>query len=375
MKHLAYRSGAFVASLITLLAAGSTGFGQTQQEFAYVADSLNSTISQYRIGPDGSFTPLAPATVPASRPYAMSPHPAGSFLYAVNNRNGTVSQYRVNENGTLAPLSPATVPTGSGDPGGSNPLSIAVHPRGGSAYVVNNADSTVSQYRVNADGTLAPLSPPTVPTGPQPLSVAVHPGGSVVYVTHFLGRDGSAGAISQYRVNANGTLTLVSDAPVGAGDKPSSVAVHPTGNFAYVVNSQEEPVTVLQYRVGTNGALTPLSPAKVVAGSPKSMQGGMSFITTSPDGRSAYVVNNTEGTVWSYEVGADGRLQKVDSIRAGRHANSVAVHPNGGSIYAGGRDVLQSRIGAGGRLTAPSRATAAGNPSASLQSAIVVIRR
>jgi 6-phosphogluconolactonase len=71
--------------------------------------------------------------------------------------------------------------------------------------------------------------------------------------------------ISQYTIGPNGVLTPMNPATVGAGNGPSSVAVDPLHKYAYVTNSTGN--TISQFNIGTNGALTPTSPATARAGS------------------------------------------------------------------------------------------------------------
>jgi 6-phosphogluconolactonase (cycloisomerase 2 family) len=64
-------------------------------------------------------------------------------------------------------MTTATVATGKG------PAWIAVDRARHFAYVVNITDNTVSQYATAADGSLTPLTTPTVPTGTQPFVIAI----------------------------------------------------------------------------------------------------------------------------------------------------------------------------------------------------------
>ena len=73
-----------------------------------------------------------------------------------------VSQYSIEADGTLTPLAPSTV--GSGDA----PVSVTVEPSGQFAYVASENSSNVSQYSVESDGTLTPLVPDAVDAGWNP---------------------------------------------------------------------------------------------------------------------------------------------------------------------------------------------------------------
>src|SRR6202011_1547651 len=95
--------------------------------------------------------------------------------------------------------------------------------------------------------------------GSGPFSVAVDPSGKFAYVVN----EGD-NTVSGYTINATtGALTPIAGSPFAgtAGTYPQPVAVDPSGKFAYVANSSS--TTVSGYTINaTTGALTP------VAGSP-----------------------------------------------------------------------------------------------------------
>ena len=141
-------------------------------------------------------------------------------------------------------------------PAGNRPVSVTVDPTGKFAYVANQFSDDVSQYRIETNGTLSALSPATIAAGGSPVSITVDPTGQFAYVANQLSDD-----VSQYGIEANGTLSLLTSDPltpnpVGAGDGPFSVAVDPSGKFAYVANSGSDNVS--QYSIGTDGRLSPL---------------------------------------------------------------------------------------------------------------------
>ena len=98
-----------------------------------------------------------------NHPYSVTVDPSGHTAYVTNLGSDTVSQYRIDATGTLTPLSPPTVSTGT------EPSSITVDPSGHTVYVMNRDSNTISQYSIDATGTLTPLSPPTVSTGMVPI--------------------------------------------------------------------------------------------------------------------------------------------------------------------------------------------------------------
>jgi 6-phosphogluconolactonase (cycloisomerase 2 family) len=76
-------------------------------------------------------------------------------------------------------------------------------------------------------------------------------------------------SVSTYVVDAAaGRLKYIGK--VAAGTSPFSVAVDPSGRYAYVANLNS--ANVSQYTIGANGALTPMATATVAAeASPRSV--------------------------------------------------------------------------------------------------------
>ena len=91
--------------------------------------------------------------------------PQGRFVYVANWGSDDVSQYSIEADGTLSPLAPPTVATGDA------PVSVTVDPSGQFAYVASENSSDVSQYRIEADGTLTPLDPDEVDAGRNPTAI------------------------------------------------------------------------------------------------------------------------------------------------------------------------------------------------------------
>jgi 6-phosphogluconolactonase len=151
-----------------------------------------------------------------------------------------------------------TITTGAVDP-----QSIAVDPAGKFAYVMNagcngGVGGYVSMYTINpTTGALASIGPPvfTYDIGSYPNFVTVAPSGKFVYVTNsgnvYAPDDGS---VAMYSIDAT-TGALTSIGTIAAGSTPTSIAIHPSGNFAYVTNSASNDVSMYSIDSAT-GALT-----------------------------------------------------------------------------------------------------------------------
>ena len=85
-------------------------------------------------------------------------------------------------------------------------------------------------------------------------------------------------------------MTLKRSGPYPVGDEPQAMAFAPDSRHAYVVNEEDNSVSVLNGRTGAVTATVP------VGRSPRAI--GMS-----PDGRLAYVSNGDDNTVSVLRVG------------------------------------------------------------------------
>jgi 6-phosphogluconolactonase (cycloisomerase 2 family) len=343
--------------------------------YLYVANSLGDDISAYSISlTTGALKPLPSSPFAAGHsPRAERADPSGRFLYVANAASNDVSAYTINSTtGELKAVS------GSPFAAGSNPSSVNVDVTGSFAYVANHGSNNVSAYRINAStGALTPVAGSPFAAGTQARFVQVDPSGKFCYVVNAGSNDvwtytiqpgtgaltltargkvrarqapmgvafaaGSspvtytpkfayvgnllAGVFGYTVDSASGALTPISGSPF-SGSTPRSVAVDPTGRFAYAANTSSDDVS--GYLIdATTGALTP------VAGSPFVAGGGPQSVAVDPSGRFAYVANFLDNTVSAYtNDSATGALTSIPGspFRAVFPA-SVAVDPTGRFAY------------------------------------------
>jgi 6-phosphogluconolactonase (cycloisomerase 2 family) len=256
-------------------------------------------------------------------------------MFIVDNQTGGLAQ-----NGEVA--------------AGVDPSWVTVDPSNKYAYVTNIAGTTVSQYTIGGDGKLTAMTPATVAAGTRPSVVAVHPSGSYAYVAN-LGNSVAPSNVSQYRIESNGALTAMNPSSVAAGISPVSIAVDPSGRYAYVANTGDvispTPVAgnVSQYTIGSTGALTPMTPA-TVSNAVRPL-----FITVQPSGNYDYVADYDNSRVYQYTVASNGALAAMtpDFIGSGLGPGSIAVTPSGTHAYVacGSNRISQYRVGTDGKLT------------------------
>jgi 6-phosphogluconolactonase len=349
------------APLTVALGGGSTAVSYTPK-FAYIANQGSSTVassvSAFTINPSNGHL----ATVSGS-PFAdgasgtnassVAVDPWTRFAYVSNQGTNTVAAYTIDSStGILTPI------VGSPFPAGPGPTAVTVDPSGRFAYVANAGSGSpnvpsVSAYTINAStGALTAISGSPFATGGSnttSVSVTVDPTGQFVYVAST-SLVGGSGNIAVLAINADtGALSTVSGSPFSTGlNFPASVAVDPSGRFAFATNLQminsayvmssfsidaaTGAPTFLSYSsslgAGTNGLATDSLGQFVYATQPAvndvaglgsdSMTGALTVLTDSPfpaetgplsisidpSGKFAYVANNTGNTVTAYSVNA-----------------------------------------------------------------------
>ena len=288
---------------------------------------------------------------------------------------------------------------GGGDGGGGGPGTVDVPPpatgRGYYTYVTTkvNGPDTIRIYEGDTDiGELRTVA--SMPAGgDNPVGVAVARNAFVYVANNGIeptvddpatpgtneATPGNPGSVSAYRIDtATGNLTLIGN--VTGVNYPTSVTVAPNGNFVYVPNFEGQSVSV--FRIESNGALTSVGNASTNLGGLNGV--GPAQVAFTPNGQFAYSANKQsanaggQGTVTVFSVAADGRLTPIQNIAAGIDPISLAVDPNGRSLYVANNvlpddpstaapenrngTVTMLPIGPDGRLSAGTQYTAASLP-------------
>jgi 6-phosphogluconolactonase (cycloisomerase 2 family) len=270
---------------------------------------------------------------------ATTPAPAGgppTYAYITNYRANDVS---------MCTLDPATgqlhlFDTTKVEPQ-TGPRAITVHPSGRVAYVTNQTASTLTTYHIDAAGRLTPEGISFVILEPA-RTVAVHPSGRSAYIPWYILIKGrpplppppQPSGLRHYTIDGTGTLALAADLTAGSTHTPHAVAVDPTGRFAYVVNGgdQARPQydTVAMFRTNDLTGQVTAALGTVPAGdTPESM-------AVDPTGRFAYLANSGSDNVSMYAIeSTTGRLLPLPqrTVAAGREPLAVAVDPTGRFVY------------------------------------------
>jgi 6-phosphogluconolactonase (cycloisomerase 2 family) len=270
--------------------------------FVYVVNQGSNNISIYTIdGTTGALTPMGPIAATSATRLAVDP--SGRFAYVANFKLNSVSMYTIDATSGALTLA-GTVPAGT------NPSSVTVDPSGKFAYVVNSGSSDVSMYTINAI-TGALMSTGTIAAGTFPGSVAVDPSGKFTYVTNCGDLLAVSGDVSMYTINPS-TGTLSPMGTIGAGGCPVELAVDPSGKFAYVVDGGDlngDGAGVSMYGINAStGVLTSIGGIIDAGLSPSS-------IAIDPSGKFAYVTDSDSSNISIYTIDATtGALTLIGTI-------------------------------------------------------------
>jgi 6-phosphogluconolactonase (cycloisomerase 2 family) len=367
---------------------GATTGGGPPAVYAYVASAdvgnraVPGAVYQYSIASDGSIAPLSIASVPAGvTPTGMVSDPAGRYVYVVNSGDATISQYSVGTDGSLAPLSPAVVQIAG--PFQFAGFALSIDPGARFLYVVGSPrdppgpTASIAQYSIQSNGTLAPLTPTYLILSVSASgSLAIDPGGRYAYLPGATNAPG--GLISQFSINSDGSLSPLTPATVAATQGTVAVTIAPSGQTAYVMSTcidtacdgQIEPFTI-----GANGTLTPTGVVTLTGAHVNPVE-----MVTDGSGSAAYLLANAmgvdtnAGSVYQFAVDSTGALAADTPASLSVASGAVAESNYGSNLYAlsanaigfasgqpPGGHIDHYIIGSGGLLTAVSTTTVAGS--------------
>lgn len=227
---------------------------------------------------------------------------AASLGYVANFGDDTVSVID-----TVTNTSVATIPVGNG------PSAVAVTPDGAHVYVLNAFDNTVSVIATATNtvvGSPIPVGPSIGPTSNVSVlitgGIAITPSGNSVYVVNSGGNTVS--------VIGTASNTVVDTIPVGL--EPTGIAITPDGTHVYVTNLEDNTVSVIA------------TTTNMVVGSPIPV-GRLPFgLAITPDGKHAYIANISDG-IDVIEIATN---TVVDTIFVDV-PEAIAITPDGAHVY------------------------------------------
>ena len=284
----------------------------------------------------------------------------GSLLFAVNAGSNNISVFLVRESGLSL--------VGTYPSGGTMPISVSV--RGRLLYVLNaGTPNNITGFYIGAGGALVRIpgsqralsadatGPAQVGISPDAAFIVVtekdtntldvfglgpngFPGqlittpsngmtpfgfefgqNSQVYVSEAFGGAENASAISSYKLEANGSLTVITPSAPTQQSAACWVAVNPGNRVAYTTNTGSSSLS--GFGISLNGILTLLTPDGRTGVTPEgSMPIDADF---SVDGKYVYALTSGVAGITGFSLGTDGSLTSVSTVAAPATAAGLAV--------------------------------------------------
>jgi 6-phosphogluconolactonase (cycloisomerase 2 family) len=248
-------------------------------------------------------------------PYAVSITPNGLYAYVTNQQGGNVSSYSIDNATGVVSLIPLS------SPGSNNASGIAMDRLGRYIWVANYGYNTLSAFAIGTNGVLAAVGAPLATLYTLPYAIAAHPKMDFVYVAY----QSSSHPVSVYSVNpADGTLTL-QQTLANVISSANGIVIDPTGRFAYV----DDGGGVCAFAINAN---TGLLTSKGCVGT----NGGTYALAVHPNGQYVYVViDATSNNVQVFTINQNtGALTAVGSpVSAGSNPRGVTVNAAGTYLY------------------------------------------
>jgi 6-phosphogluconolactonase (cycloisomerase 2 family) len=208
---------------------------------------------------------------------------------------GNISGFHLDRAGRLTALPNATLPLSGA---AVAPAQISFAPDGDKLVVTEKGSNRISVYHVTQRGK---ASGPVVSdsAAPTPFGFEFDHHGNLI-VSEAVGGAPNASVTSAYRINADGTLSVISAAVPTNQTAACWVAISSDGRFAYVTNTGSGSVS--GYTIMRDGAISLDNATAGLTGA------GSMPIDASVAGHHLYVLNAGSDTITSFMVNRDGSL-------------------------------------------------------------------
>jgi 6-phosphogluconolactonase (cycloisomerase 2 family) len=268
----------------------------------FAVNAGSGDVSVFRVqGADLLFLDKVPCG--GSEPVAVAQQ--GNLVYVLNAGGASnVVGFRVTD-GHLKPIANSLAYLSTAN---SGPASLAFSPNGQFLLVTEKVTNDIDAFRVQTDGTLAPIviNPSA---GPGVFAVTFAPNGIALAVETGPTGGTNASAISSYSVATNGTLSAISTSVPTFGAATCWHAVTPDGRFVYTSNAGS--ATISAFAIGKAGVLTAV--AGTIVGTNPTGSTNLDLAISS-DGKFVYTLNSGTGTVSIFGINQDGTLTNLGDV-------------------------------------------------------------
>jgi 6-phosphogluconolactonase len=269
----------------------------------------------------------------APNPSAVAVHPTQDYLYTANNAvPGSVTAFKINrETGKLTQMNqpPAS---------GARLCSVEVDATGKMLMAAHCQDGTLATFPVRNDGSLGAATVTGRSSGKDPYQSPRVQSAIFSIDNRFLfATDFGSDKVMSYKVDA-ATARLTPNHPpfasVKAGSGPIRFVFHPSGKFAYALNSTTSAVTVFRY----DAAAGRLNEAQTVGAKPETFAGNNtgSEIQVHPSGMFVYAANLGDDSLAVFRVDeTNGKLMPLGHTKTGgKTPHTFRASPEGKWLIA-----------------------------------------
>ena len=274
----------------------------------FAVNAGSDEISAFRVDANGLIlTDKVPSG--GSRPTSLTLYK--DLLYVLNaGGSGNITGFTVDQDGKLTALAGSTRPL-SGN--ATAPAQVSFSPDGAMLVVTERATNRIDTYVVEKDGVAS--SPTAHPSsGITPFGFAFTQQG-VLVVSEAFGGAPLGSAVSSYKVSDGGLNVISGSVPTGQ-TAACWIAVSKNGKFAYSTNAGSDSVSA--YRVETDGSLSLVDDDAGLTGA------GPIDASASNNGQYLYVLNGRTHNISAFTIQADGTLISI-GIFEGLPAGSAGI--------------------------------------------------
>ncbi len=311
------------AGVLTQLAGSPISAGQAVEslamhptgKFLYAANSGSNNISLYTISSTGGLTEVTPRTVAGTSPTILVMDPGGNFLYVANSGSFDISVYSIDSaKGTLTPVPQSS---GATAPIGLSALNMALTPSGNTLYVTGQGTfGYVEEFPVSQGVLGQPVASSPFTTGINPYGLAIDSTGKFLYTANK-----ADNSISEFTINADGSLTPFTNSPVGESyAAPTGLLIDKSGKFLYVANQGSS--NTAAYTIGSDGGLT------LLGNSPFATSASPTVLATDSSGKFMFVGNQGTAVIQSFTLDtSNGTLTSVATYSVPANPTSIVITP------------------------------------------------
>jgi len=282
-------------------------------KYLYAANSGSNDISLYKVSSTGALTEVTPRTTAGTSPTLMVMDAAGSFLYVANSGSFDISVFSISS--TDGSLTTVVQTNGATAPIGLSATNMKLTPSGNTLYVTGQGQQGwIEEFPISAGQIGEPVAGSPFLTGNNPIGLVIDSTGSFLYTANKVD-----GTISEFSINADGSLAQLSGSPLGESfSGPINLMIDKSGKYLYVANQGS--ANVAAYSIGTDGGLT------LLTGSPFTTGSQPNFLATDSSGKYLFVGNGTAIESFTLDTGSGG-LTSVASYSVSATPTSIAITP------------------------------------------------